>query len=68
MDHRTRKPLLLQFDSLLALAQFAKGVSDRGYVLVVKDLTLQVQLTEAELETAAQQFGAKLLPFNKLAA
>lgn len=62
------KPVLLLFDSLSALTGFSKTVNDRGYVAIVKDLTLQTNLTDAELQIALQQYGAKLLPFNRAAA
>ena len=62
------KPVFLQFDQLSALAGFWKGVNDRGYVIIVKDLTLQTRLTETELQLALQQYGATLLPLNRAAA
>ena len=62
------KQMFLQFDSLSSLAAFSKTVNNRGYVLIVKDLTLQCGLTEAELQVAQQQHGARLLPFNRVAA
>ena len=62
------KPVFLQFDSLLALAGFSKSVNDRGYVIIIKDLTLQTRLTDAELQVALQQYDAKLLPVNRAAA
>ena len=62
------KQMFLQFDSLSLLAAFSKTVSNRSYVLIVKDLTLQCGLTEAELQVAQQQHGARLLPFNRVAA
>ena len=62
------KPVFLQFDSLAALAAFWKGVQDRGYVIVVKDLTMQVSLTAAELQLALHQHSATLLPLNRAAA
>jgi hypothetical protein len=62
------KPVLLQFETLSDLAAFSKSVNDRGYVAIVKDLTLQINLTDAEQQVALQQHGARLLPFNRVAA
>jgi hypothetical protein len=62
------KQMFLQFDSLSSLAAFSKTVNNRGYVLIVKDLTLQCGLTDTELQTAQQQYGARLLPYNRAAA
>lgn len=59
---------LLQFHSLEELAVFWNQVNDRGYVLVIKDLTLKCVLNDAELRHALQQFGAKQLPFTRAAA
>jgi hypothetical protein len=64
----TMKQVFLQFDSLPSLAAFSKSVSDRGYVLVIKDLTLQCKLSDTELQTAVQQYGAKLRPVSRAAA
>lgn len=62
------KPVLLQFESLTSLALFSKEVNDRGYVLIVKDLTLQISLTNAECQKAVEQYGAKLSWVNRAAA
>jgi hypothetical protein len=62
------KPVFLQFDSISVLAGFSKGVNDRGYVIVIKDLTLQIRLTDAELQVALRQYCARLLPVNRAAA
>jgi hypothetical protein len=62
------KQVFLQFDLLASVAAFSKKVSDRGYVLIVKDLTLQCRLTDDELQLALEQYGAKLLSINRVAA
>lgn len=62
------KPVFLQFDQLSALTGFWQGVNDRGYIIIARDLTLQIQLTEAELQVALQQYDATLLPINRAAA
>lgn len=62
------KEAILQFDTLPELAGFSKLVRDRGYVIVIKDLTLRCQLDNAELAIALQQYGARLMSLNKVAA
>ena len=62
------KTVLLQFNLLFDLATFSKTVSDRGYLISVKDLTIRCCLTDAELQTALRQYHARILPLNKAAA
>lgn len=56
------KVTLLQFDSLAELAAFWKQVNNRGYLIIVKDLTLRCALTNEELSVALSVYHAKQLP------
>jgi hypothetical protein len=62
------KTVILQFETLRELAGFGKLVTDRGYVMVIKDLVLQCSLSDQEIQTAVNEFNARILPQNRLAA
>jgi hypothetical protein len=66
-DCNEMKTALLQFNSLAELAAFWKQVNDRGFVMVIKDLTLKCNLTDAEL-AQVQQNGGRQLPVARAAA
>jgi hypothetical protein len=62
------KTVILPFETLRELAGFGKLVTDRGYVMVIKDLVLQCSLSDQEIQTAVSEFNARILPQNRLAA
>jgi hypothetical protein len=52
----------LRFETIEDLAAFWKLVAaDRGYRVVIKDLTLQCNLRKEELDTALSEFHAIVL-------
>lgn len=60
--------VLLQFETLAGLAGFSKLLGQRGYVMVVRELTLRCLLNDFELQAALPQYHARLLTANRAAA
>lgn len=59
------KKTLLKFDTLEALAQFAKKIQPRGYTINTMQLTLAAELTPFERSIAIDEYGGSLLPLTE---
>ena len=64
-NYRTMKKITLQFDTLIELTNFSKGLYG-GYVLNTNTLTLAAKLHEVQLGIALELHGAIVLETTEI--